>query len=254
MKNYAIDVQNIVVKYGDKVALSESSLRIMPGTICGLVGMNGAGKSTLFKTIMGFVTPTQGTVLLNNMSVSEAQKKGIVSYVPQTEDIDWNFPVTVWDVVMMGRYGFMNFMRTPRKEDSSLVTDALKKLNIFDLKERQIGELSGGQKKRVFLARSLAQGAQIMLLDEPFAGVDAKTEAEVTSLLLDLKKHGIVVLISTHELTSLTEYCDHVAFIKNGITVFGKTDDVFTPANISSTFDGMIHHLAIGKEQIDINH
>lgn len=254
MKQPAIELQNVTVRYDDKVAIQDATFMLDRGVICGLVGMNGAGKSTLFKAIMGFVTPTSGTVRINGMPVHQAQKQEIISYVPQAEDVDWNFPVSVWDVVMMGRYGYMNIFRTPSPEDIEAVQDALDKVKMLAFKNRQIGELSGGQRKRVFLARSLAQKASIMLLDEPFAGVDAKTESEMTALLMELKQKGATILISTHELTALTEYCDQVVLVKQSIIAAGKTEKVFTPDNVARTFEGMIHRLSFGTKPVDINH
>jgi len=254
MKAMAIEVKNITVSYDNFVALENATFSLSSGSICGLVGMNGAGKSTLFKALMGFIAPNSGTVLLQNLPVELAQKRGIVSYVPQSENIDWQFPLNVWNVVLMGRYGKMNFLRSPSKVDNEMVERALKKVQMFDFRHKQIGELSGGQRKRVFIARSLAQEASVMLLDEPFSGVDAKTEAEITKLLLELKDNGSTILISTHELTSLTEYCDHVILIKKSVVAFGKTKDVFTPENVGKTFDGMIHRLAFGNVPVDIHH
>lgn len=250
----AIEVKNVTVEYNSQKALDDVTLKITRGAICGLVGMNGAGKSTLFNALMGFVAPQKGTILIEGMPLKEAQKKGLVAYVPQSEDVDWNFPVTVEEVVMMGRFGYMNVFRTPRKNDHEMVEKALHRVHMETYRDRQIGQLSGGQRKRVFFARSLAQQAEIMLLDEPFAGVDAKTEAEITKVLLELKKDGKTIVISTHELTSLTEYCDHVILLKKSVVAFGHTEDVFTPENISHTFEGMLHRLAIGHREVDINH
>lgn len=250
----AIEVKNVTVEYNGQTAIADVSLKIPRGAICGLVGMNGAGKSTLFNALMGFVSPNKGEILIEGTPLREAQKKGLVSYVPQSEDVDWNFPITVEEVVMMGRYGYMGVLRNPSQKDHELVEKALQRVHMEDYRGRQIGQLSGGQRKRVFFARSLAQQAEIMLLDEPFAGVDAKTEAEITKVLLELKKEGKTIVISTHELTSLTEYCDHVILLKKTVVAFGKTEDVFTPENISHTFEGMLHRLAIGHREVDINH
>ncbi|NRA89430.1 MAG: ATP-binding cassette domain-containing protein, partial [Rhizobiales bacterium] len=155
--NPSLVVEDITVTYGNgHTAIHDASFKLGAGTICALVGVNGSGKSTLFKSIMGFVKPVKGNVTLSGMPVNKALKQNIVSYVPQAEDVDWNFPVLVEDVVMMGRYGHMNFMRIPSKIDKEMVTMALEKVKMSDFTKRQIGELSGGQKKRVFLARSLA--------------------------------------------------------------------------------------------------
>ena len=173
----SISVRDLSVTYSNGfTAVHDASFELDPGTICALVGVNGSGKSTIFKAIMGFVRPSAGDVRLCGMPVDEALKKNIVAYVPQSEDVDWNFPVLVETVVMMGRYGHMNFLRMPSRADRYKVDEALERVGMTAYRTRQIGELSGGQKKRVFLARSLAQEGRIILLDEPFTGVDVKTE------------------------------------------------------------------------------
>ncbi len=251
---HALRINNVSVSYQGQTALENASVTLPVGSICGLVGMNGAGKSTLFQAVMGFVPLDTGTIEIYNSSLSEAQKSGYIAYMPQAEGIDWQFPIEVYDVVMMGRYGYMNALRQPRKEDHVQVEQALRKVNMWNMRNRQIGQLSGGQKKRIFMARALAQNARLMLLDEPFAGVDAKTEAEITDILTALKQDGKTILISTHELTSLSEYCDHVILIKKSIVAAGPTEKAFTPANIEHTFEGMIHRLAINHRAVDINH
>ena len=174
----SISVRNLTVSYANGLtAVHDASFELDPGTICALVGVNGSGKSTIFKAIMGFVQPAAGEVRLCGLTVNEALKKNIVAYVPQSEDVDWNFPVLVETVVMMGRYGHMNFLRMPSRADRYKVDQALERVGMSAFRHRQIGELSGGQKKRVFLARSLAQEGRIILLDEPFTGIDVKTEA-----------------------------------------------------------------------------
>lgn len=250
----ALEATKITVMYGDNVGIRDATLQLSPGSICAMIGMNGVGKSTLFNSIMGFVKPQKGTIRIYGQPLRQAQKKGLIAYMPQAEEIDWDFPIEVYDVVMMGRYGYMNRFRTPSAQDEQIVEEALKRVAMWDFRSRQIGELSGGQKKRVFVARALAQDAQMMLLDEPFAGVDAKTEAAITAILLELKSEGKTILISTHELTSVSEYCDHVALIKHTVLASGKTEDVFTPELISKTFDGMIHRLVINEHPVDINH
>jgi ABC-type Mn2+/Zn2+ transport system ATPase subunit len=240
---YAIELHNVSVEYQDRIGLQNASLKIPEGTFSGVIGMNGAGKSTLFKVIMGLVRPTSGSVLVDQKTPLQAQKEGIVAYVPQNELVDWDFPVSVYDVVMMGRFGLQNIFRTPRVEDHTQVMYALEKVGMEEYRDRQIGELSGGQKKRVFVARALAHGADILLLDEPFAGVDAKSEHALTELLLTLKQAGKTIILSTHELTSLSEYCDHVALIKKTVVAYGPTAEVFTRDNVAQTFDGAMHRI-----------
>jgi manganese transport system ATP-binding protein len=232
----SIEIQNLTVAYHGKVALHGASLQLQAGSICGLVGMNGAGKSTLFKAIMGFVQPRSGRVLIQGLSVRQAQKRHWLAYVPQAEEVDWQFPVSVYDVVMMGRYGYLNFLRVPRPEDKARVRRSLEQVELWDLRDRQIGELSGGQKKRAFLARALAQQAAILLLDEPFAGVDVKTEKLMIDLLIQLREQGHTILISTHNLDSITTFCDQVVLINRTILAYGATSEIFTPENLQRTF------------------
>lgn len=167
----SITVEGVTVSYANGVtAVNDASFALGPGTICALVGINGSGKSTIFKTLMGFLKPASGLVRIAGLEVHRALKRGLVAYVPQAEEVDWTFPVLVDDVVMMGRYGHMGFLRLPRQADRDAVEQALARVNMLDFRRRQIGELSGGQRKRVFLARALAQGGQVILLDEPFTG------------------------------------------------------------------------------------
>ncbi|MEY3895296.1 MAG: hypothetical protein RLZZ214_815, partial [Verrucomicrobiota bacterium] len=164
-----LDVEDVSVAYANgHLALQDATFHLRGGTICALVGVNGSGKSTLFKSIMGFVEPRAGTVRINGLPIRAVLKKHLVAYVPQAEEVDWQFPVSVWDVAMMGRYGAMNFLRIPRAVDKAKVEESLRRVSMWEFKDRQIGELSGGQKKRVFLARALAQGGRVILLDEPF--------------------------------------------------------------------------------------
>jgi ABC-type Mn2+/Zn2+ transport system ATPase subunit/ABC-type Mn2+/Zn2+ transport system permease subunit len=194
--------------------------------------VNGSGKSTLFKAIMGFVRLARGEIRVLGMPVAEALRKNLVAYVPQAEEVDWNFPVLVEDVVMMGRYGHMNMMRIPRAADREAVSAALARVNMSEYRKRQIGELSGGQKKRVFLARALAQDGRVILLDEPFTGVDVKTEDAIIDLLRALRDEGRVMLVSTHNLGSVPEFCDRTVLLKNTVLAYGPTQETFTQANL----------------------
>lgn len=239
----AIVLENVSVHYGDTVALRDASIRIPHGTLFGVIGMNGAGKSTLFKVAMGLVAPTSGTVEVCDRTPRAAQKLGCIAYAPQSELVDWDFPVSVFEVVMMGRYGSQNIFRTPRTEDVQQVEKALARVEMLEFRDRQIGELSGGQKKRVFIARALAQGAEVMILDEPFAGLDATREKALTELLLSLKAEGKTIILATHELTSLSDYCDHVALIKKTVLAYGPTNEVFTKELVSQAFDGIVHRI-----------
>jgi len=250
MNEISIDIENVTVAYHGKVALHSASLQLQPGTICGLVGMNGAGKSTLFKAIMGFVKPNTGRVLINGLPIRQVQKSNIVAYVPQSEEVDWNFPVNVYDVVMMGRYGYMNLLRIPRSIDKQAVRESLERVEMWHMRDRQIGELSGGQKKRTFFARALAQQGTVLLLDEPFAGVDIKTEKMMINLLMELRQTGHTILVSTHDLASITTFCDQVVLINRSILAYGNTSEVFTEENLSRTFGGSVGDFSSAKSRL----
>ncbi len=241
-----VKVDNVSVIYPNgHVGLSDASFELGGGTICALVGINGSGKSTLFKAIMGFVAPSQGRVLLGGLSPRDAMKRNLVAYVPQSEEVDWNFPVSVEDVVMMGRYGYMGFMRIPSSRDRTKVAEALDRVSMTAYSERQIGELSGGQKKRVFLARALAQESPIILLDEPFTGVDVKTETAIIELMRLLRAGGHMLLVSTHNLGSVPDFCDQVVLIKRTVLAAGPTREVFTQANLEEAFGGVLRHFRL---------
>ncbi|MEH1860602.1 MAG: metal ABC transporter ATP-binding protein [Nostoc sp.] len=250
MKSISIDVENLTVAYHGKVALHGAYLQIKAGSISGLLGMNGSGKSTLFKAIMGFLKPVTGRVLINGFPIKTVQKKSLVAYVPQSEEVDWNFPVSVHDVVMMGRYGYMNILRIPSAKDQRVVRESLERVQMWSMRDRQIGELSGGQKKRAFLARALAQQGAVLLLDEPFTGVDIKTEKAMIDLLLELREEGHTILISTHDLASITTFCDQVVLINRTILAYGDTSEVFTEENLSRTFGGSLGDFSLSKSQI----
>ena len=246
-----ICARDVTVTYRNgHTALYDASFEIPKGTITALVGVNGAGKSTLFKAIMGFVPAAKGDIQLLGMSVKEALGRNLVAYVPQAEEVDWAFPVLVEDVVMMGRYGHMGFLRRPSAKDRAAVDEALRRVNMTDYKHRQIGELSGGQRKRVFLARSLAQDGQVILLDEPFTGVDVKTEDQIVALLRELKEEGRVMLVSTHNLGSVPEFCDRTILVKQTVLAHGPTEDVFTRQNLEMAFGGVLRHFTLGGSDL----
>ncbi|WP_318520153.1 manganese/iron ABC transporter ATP-binding protein [Photobacterium leiognathi] len=245
-----LNINDITVTYRNgHTALHDASFSIPQGSITALVGINGSGKSTLFKAIMGFVPTSKGKVEILNHSVKQALKKNMVAYVPQSEEIDWNFPVLVKDVVMMGRYGYMNMLRIPRKIDHENVNAALERVNMQHFSHRQIGELSGGQRKRVFLARALAQESQVILLDEPFTGVDVQTEEQIMALLRELRNEGKVMLVSTHNLGSIPDFCDRTVLINKTILASGETSEIFTPENLKIAFGGVLRHFILaGKD------
>jgi len=246
-----LDVRNVTVTYRNgNVALRDASFRLDGGTVCALVGVNGSGKSTLFKAIMGFVRPSKGEVLVSGDDIQAAQKRNLVAYVPQSEEVDWTFPVSVWDVVMMGRYGYMNFLRIPRAEDKRMAEESLQRVGMIDFRERQIGELSGGQKKRVFLARALAQQGRVILLDEPFTGVDVQTEDAIVDLLRELRREGRLMLVSTHNLGSVPEFCDQVVLVNRTVLACGPTAEVFTEDNLASAFGGVLRHFRFDESTV----
>lgn len=242
----SISVGDVTVTYPNgHMALKDASFNLYAGTICALVGINGSGKSTLFKAIMGFVKPVKGEVRISGLSVDSALKQNLVAYVPQSEDVDWNFPVLVEDVVMMGRYGHMSFLRRASQVDRDKVAVALDRVGMTDYRQRQIGELSGGQKKRVFLARALAQESPIILLDEPFTGVDVKTETAIIELLRDLRSAGHLMLVATHNLGSVPDFCDQVVLVNRTVLAAGSTSDVFTQSNLERAFGGVLRHFKL---------
>lgn len=248
-----LSVKNVSVAYRNgHTALRDASFDIPQGSITALVGINGSGKSTLFKAIMGFVPLMQGQVDILGEAAGRALKRNVVAYVPQNEEVDWNFPVLVEDVVMMGRYGHMNFLRMARASDREIVAEALVRVGMADFSQRQIGELSGGQKKRVFLARALAQEAQVILLDEPFTGVDVTTEDAIIDLMRELRAEGRMMLVATHNLGSVPEFCDRVVLIRETILAAGPTETVFTQDNLQQAFGGVLrHHILSGSDLHD---
>lgn len=232
----ALEVSGVGVAYRDVTALIDASLTLESGRVCGLVGMNGSGKSTLFKAIMGEVRPDSGSIRIFGGPSAAARKHGTVSYVPQSESVDWTFPVSVRDVVMMGRYGKQNWMRTPRASDRDAVARALDRVDLTELADRQIGQLSGGQRKRAFVARAIAQEASLLLLDEPFAGVDKRTEATITRLLRELTAAGASVLVSTHDLHALPDLCDEAVLLQQRVLMHGSPADVLRPESLALAF------------------
>ncbi len=242
-----IQAENVTVTYRNgHTALRNATFGIPKGTVTALVGVNGAGKSTLFKAIMGFVPASAGEIRLLGKTVKQALRENLVAYVPQAEEVDWSFPVLVEDVVMMGRYGHMGFLRRPSAKDREAVDTALERVGMQDYRTRQIGELSGGQRKRVFLARALAQNGQVILLDEPFTGVDVQTEEQITQLLRDLRDEGRVMLVSTHNLGTVPEFCDRTVLVKGTVLAYGPTETTFTPENLKEAFGGVLRHFTLG--------
>jgi manganese/iron transport system ATP-binding protein len=242
-----ISAKGVFVTYRNgQTALRDTNFDVPTGSITALVGVNGAGKSTIFKAIMGFVPVARGQISVLGQSVKAALKANLIAYVPQSEEVDWSFPVLVEDVVMMGRYGHMGFFRVPRAADHTAVTEALTRVGMTDYRKRQIGELSGGQRKRVFLARALAQEGQVILLDEPFTGVDVQTEDAIIKLLREMRDEGRVMLVSTHNLGSVPEFCDRTILVKGTVLAHGPTETTFTRENLELAFGGVLRHFVLG--------
>ncbi|MEC5198062.1 manganese transport system ATP-binding protein [Arthrobacter sp. PL16] len=231
-----LDVRHLTVRYDDVQALDDVSVTLAPGRICGLIGVNGSGKSTLFKALMGLLAPQYGSVELFGRTTASARKQGLVAYMPQAEEVDWTFPVSVSDVVAMGLYGRLGPARRLRAADRAAVDQALERVGLTDLRRRQIGQLSGGQRKRVFIARSIAQDAKLLLLDEPFAGVDRSSERTMTALLQDLRDEGRSVLVSTHDLAGVPELCDEAILLHQRVLAQGDPAAVLTHGNLARAF------------------
>lgn len=244
----AVRAHGVGVSYAETRALDGVDIEVARGRVHGLIGMNGSGKSTLFKALMGLVKTDTGTIELFGESPARARRAMRVAYAPQSEDVDWDFPVSVVDVVMMGRYGRMGWRRRPREEDWRAVGEALERCELTDLARRQIGALSGGQRKRVFVARGLAQGAELLLLDEPFAGVDKRSEATITALLRELAGEGKAILVSTHDLVAVPALCDEVALINRRIIAQGTPEETLAPELLADAFGGFVPREALSLE------
>lgn len=245
-----IEARGLSVTYRNgHAALRDASFTVPQGSITALVGANGAGKSTIFKAVMGLV-PAQGTVRILGETVESALSRQWIAYVPQAEEVDWTFPILVRDVVMMGRYGRMGWLRRASDTDRAAVAQALERVGMTPYAARQIGELSGGQRKRVFLARALAQEARVILLDEPFTGVDVQTEERIIAILRDMRAEGRVMLVSTHDLGSVPEFCDRVVMVKGTVLAYGPTPEVFTPAHLRATFGAVLRHIRLAGDAL----
>ncbi|MBN1295937.1 metal ABC transporter ATP-binding protein [bacterium] len=237
----AIAMEHLTVSYGGKPVLIDISLNIPQGMVVGIMGPNGAGKSTLIKSIMGFVPRDFGTVRLFGKTVDNA--RGHVAYVPQRGQIDWQFPVTVWDVVMMGRYQYTPWYRSFTSRDRHIAEQALADVRMDSFRNRQIGQLSGGQQQRVFMARALAQQADILLLDEPFAGVDAATERAISALLTASKAQGKTVLVVHHDLETAAEFFDRIIIVNRRLFAYGTPRDVLKDDLLAGVYGGALRKI-----------
>ena len=239
-----IDIYNVTVKFNNKTILENINLTLGGSKIIALVGANGAGKSTLFKSIMGIINPRDGNIIINGKNPKDALKNNLISYVPQIEEVDWNFPLLVEELVMMGRYNHMNIFRKVSIKDKRIVKESLDFVQMNEFINSQIGELSGGQKKRIFIARALAQESKILLLDEPFSGVDINTEESLSMLFRSLVDRGCLIIVSTHNLGSVPRFCDEVILLDKKLLAYGPVKKIFTEDNLKKTFGNMYrqHH------------
>lgn len=238
----AIEVRNLTVSYGARPALLDVSVAIEPDQLVGVIGPNGSGKSTLIKAILGFVPPDVGEVRIAGQLVDKV--KGQVAYVPQRGAVDWDFPITVQEVALMGRYQQIPWYRSPAKADREATMEALSMVRMEDFAQRQIGQLSGGQQQRVFLARALAQGADILLLDEPFAGVDAATERAILDVLERAKKAGKTLVVVHHDLATAAEYFDNLILLKQRLYAYGPPRAVLQEELLSQVYEGRLRAFA----------
>ena len=228
-----IEIDHLSVSYGAQVALQDASARFVPGQFSAIIGPNGAGKSTLLKTILGLVTASSGRV---NVSADLGDLRKCSAYVPQQQALDWAFPVTVWDVAMMGRTARLGWLRWPGRADREIVLDSLAQTEVQELKDRPVQALSGGQRQRVLLARMLARRAEVLLLDEPLTGVDAATQEKIMRLLQGEARAGRTVVMVTHDLEAAARWCDQLLLVNRTVVAQGTPQQVYTPANIECTF------------------
>lgn len=231
-------VEHAFVTYGGKSALEDVSFCIPVGTCAAVIGPNGAGKSTLFKALVGLLPLERGSIAIHGLPLGH--HKDCVAYVPQREDVDWHFPVIVADVVMMGRYGRLGWLRRPGSEDRAAVAGALELLGIANLAQHPLGSLSGGQQQRVFLARAMVQEPHILLMDEPFTGVDISTQEVMLSLFSRLKEQGVTVLVSTHDLQLAATRFDSVLLLNRRLVAQGAPEQVLTSTNLTEAFGGQL--------------
>ncbi|MCB0476717.1 MAG: metal ABC transporter ATP-binding protein [Crocinitomicaceae bacterium] len=243
----SIDVHNITVSYTGAPVLWDVDFELPSGILAGIIGPNGSGKTTLLKTIMDIVKPDSGNVKVFGSPIDKVRSR--IAYVPQRESVDWQFPISVMEVVLMGRYSGKGLFRKTTKADKEIAAEALESVGMLKFKNRQISELSGGQQQRVFIARALAQKADLYFMDEPFAGVDMATEKTILEVLLKLKEDGKTVLIVHHDLRTVREYFDYTILLNTRLVAFGKTADVLTGENLDKAYGARLTLLEeIGKE------
>jgi manganese/zinc/iron transport system ATP- binding protein len=238
MKNCSIEVHNLTTSYGGTPVLWDVDFELPLGQIIGIIGPNGSGKTTLLKTIMGLLKPSSGYVKIFDKDLGEVREQ--IAYVPQRESVDWDFPASVFDVVMMGRYRKKNLFKRSNKVDIDIVNHSIEKVGLSEFKNRQIAQLSGGQQQRVFIARALAQQADVYLMDEPFVGVDAATENAILKLLKEMKEKGKTVLIIHHDLQTVSDYFDYLVLLNTRLIAKGTPHEVLTKDNLANAYGGQL--------------
>ena len=234
MNDIAVKVEDLTIAYYSKPVVWDVDLNIKKGKLTAILGPNGAGKSTLLKAMLNLIPISSGKILFFDKTYKEFRKN--ISYVPQSESVDWDFPTDVLDVVMMGTYGKLGWIKRAGKKERELSLEALKKLGMEEFVDRQISDLSGGQQQRVFLARALVQDSEIYFLDEPLKGVDAKTEKEIMKILKELRDSGKTIIVVHHDLRTVEEYFDEVVLLNKLVIASGSVKDVFTEDNINKAY------------------
>ena len=230
----ALEIKGLWAGYNRTTALEDINLQVSPGEIVGIIGPNGSGKSTLFKVILGLVRPWRGEAYV--FAQPSPPQRAMVGYMPQMELVDWDFPVTVGDVALMGRYARLGLLRRPGRADRRASEEALERVGMGDLRKRLIGELSGGQRRRVLLARALANNPRLLLLDEPLAGLDATAQHQLLDIFKDLRADGATVVLSTQDLSCVSIACHHAACLNRHLVAYGPPEDVLTEKVLSETF------------------
>ena len=246
----ALETHDLTVAYDKKPVLYGIDVRIEPGQLVGIMGPNGAGKSTLIKAIMGLLKPASGWIQI--FGESNISQRNRIAYVPQRREVDWDFPVTVMDVVLMGRYGHLGLFKRPGKKDLQIALDSLEKVNMIPFADRQISNLSGGQQQRVFLARALAQQSDLYLMDEPFVGVDAATESTIIDLLQELRSEGKTLLVVHHDLPTARHYFDSLLLLNMRLVAYGPVKDIFQEELLQRTYGGRLTILSEVADAVGI--